>query len=97
MSDIHTSRRKQWMESLDDLFDIARFDALELLDIEEDKLFLLKQRMKGREGCMLGVDVILNKKENRKIKRRKQEELRKRSSEELPTTSLGKNSIKEVF
>lgn len=94
VSDIHKNRRKLWSDNLGDLFDIARTDALELIDLEEDKQFLIKQRMKGREGCMLGVDCNLKKKEERKRNRKKQEELRKKLSDELPSTSSGKNLIK---
>jgi hypothetical protein len=35
--------------TLDDLFDIAHADALQLIKVEEDKKFLLAQREKGEE------------------------------------------------
>ena len=41
---------------LDDLFDIAHADALKMIKIEEDKLFLISQRKKGRPGSMSGGD-----------------------------------------
>jgi len=37
------------------LFDIAHVDALERMKIEEDKLFLMKQREPGQLGCLCGV------------------------------------------
>jgi hypothetical protein len=44
---------------MNDLFDIAHQDALTMIRIEEDKLFVVKQREKGRLGSMLGVDIKL--------------------------------------
>lgn len=49
-------KEKQFAESLNDLFDIAHANALNIIKIEEDKIFLLMQRRKGRPGSMLGVD-----------------------------------------
>lgn len=92
-SDIHKNRRETWQDGLNDLFDIAHGDAMELIGIEEDKHFLIKQRKKGREGSMLGVDINLKEKEERKIKRKNQE-LRVKFRQELPSTSAGKHLIK---
>jgi adenylate/nucleoside-diphosphate kinase len=50
---------------------------LNTIKIEEDKQFLLKQRQKGRPGCMLGIDMKLTGVENRKICRQEEEEKRK--------------------
>lgn len=72
---------KQFVEKLDDLFDIAQQDALALMKSEEDKAFLVKQRQKGRPGSMIGVDLKLSRteeikaqKELAKMKRQIQEE-----------------------
>jgi hypothetical protein len=46
-------------------FDIAHQDALTMIRIEEDKLFLVKQREKGRPGSMLGIDIKLTNIEKR--------------------------------
>ncbi|CAH0555501.1 unnamed protein product [Brassicogethes aeneus] len=54
---------KQFVEKLDDLFDIAQQDALALMKSEEDKAFLVKQRQKGRPGSMTGVDLKLSRAE----------------------------------
>ncbi|XP_050530606.1 uncharacterized protein LOC126899603 [Daktulosphaira vitifoliae] len=51
-----TRNEEDFVNKLDDLFDIAHSDALNLIKIEVDKQFLLAQREKGRSGCMLGVD-----------------------------------------
>ena len=50
-------------DTFSDLFDIAHQDALVLITVEEDRAFLLAQRVKGRKGAMAGVDVKLVKKE----------------------------------
>lgn len=72
---------KQFVEKLDDLFDIAQQDALALMKSEEDKAFLVKQRQKGRPGSMTGVDLKLSRakeikaqKELAKMNRQIQEE-----------------------
>ena len=46
----------EWEHNLDKLFDIAHADALNLIDIEEDKKFLMLQRQLKREGKRAGVD-----------------------------------------
>lgn len=45
---------------LNDLFDIAHENALDIIKIEEDKNFLTLQRQKGRVGCMGGIDKKLS-------------------------------------
>lgn len=72
-----------FVDSLDDLFDIAAADALVTIRIEEDKKFLLMQREKGRPGCMAGVDVVLSKREQRAQERRDKEDARKRKHDEM--------------
>lgn len=58
-----------FQDSLNELFDIAHRDALSLIKIEEDRLFLEAQRETGRRGTMAGVDRSLTQKEERIIKR----------------------------
>ena len=41
---------------LDNLFDIAYADAVARMKIEEDKMFLHRQRETGRPGCLARVD-----------------------------------------
>ena len=62
--------QQTFRDSLDDLFDIAHRDALSLIKIEEDRLFLNAQREKGRRGTMGGVDRSLTQKEERVMKRK---------------------------
>ncbi|XP_053977478.1 uncharacterized protein LOC128875689 [Hylaeus volcanicus] len=66
---IQIQREQEFKDSLDDLFDIAHANALEMIKIEEDKLFLLKQREKGRVGLMGASDRALAEKEKRKTLR----------------------------
>ena len=61
---------------LDDLFDIAHADALKTIKIEEDKLFLISQRKKGRPGSMSGGDRKLLKRERNQASRNDQKESR---------------------
>lgn len=46
-------KEKKFKETLHDLFDIAHFNASNIIKIQEDKDFLLMQRRPGRPGCML--------------------------------------------
>ena len=57
--------------SFNDLFDVSHQDALTLMNNDEDKQFLLKQREKGRQGAMIGLDdVCLVRKEQRQAKQK---------------------------
>ena len=64
------SNQAKFQASLDELFDIAHQDAMSIIRIEEDWLFLLAQREKGRRGGMGGVDKALALKEERAMKRK---------------------------
>lgn len=44
---------------------MAHVDALNLMKIEEDKHYLIKQRLKEHEGCVLGIYLSLQKKEEK--------------------------------
>lgn len=72
-----------FVDSLDDLFDIAHANALEIMRKDEDKQFLVLQRQKGRPGCMAGVDQAFYMREKRTDERLQKEESRKRKYEEL--------------
>lgn len=73
---------EQFVEILDDLFDIAAADALQSIRIEEDRAFLEMQLQKGRPGSMAGVDMVLHGREQRAYTRKEQEEARKKRYEE---------------
>lgn len=88
--DIYKRREEDFERDLDNLFDIAHADALERMKIEEDRIFLQKQREPGRPGCLAGVDKKLAEKEERARQRKLKEEkriLKQMSSETLSTSS----------
>lgn len=77
IGNLYRLRKRQFEETLDDLFDIAHSNAMNLIKIDEDKEFLSLQRQKGRVGCMLGRDVKLAEKEQKKATRIDAENKRK--------------------
>lgn len=66
---------------LDTLFDIAHANAMALIKIEEDRLFLTDQRGE-RIGYMAGIDLELSRKEERSAQRKLCETERKLREEE---------------
>ncbi|GBP39613.1 hypothetical protein EVAR_26696_1 [Eumeta japonica] len=58
-------RRQEFITSLDNLFDIAHADALQLIKINEDRIFLERQREPGRPSHLAGVDKKLSDKEEK--------------------------------
>lgn len=73
----HAHKEREFCDKLDDLFDIAAKDALNILK-GVDREFLLSQRKKGRVGSLCGVDAIGEAKEARRLKRIEEEENRRR-------------------
>lgn len=69
-TDTQRSNEKEFVDRLDDLFDIAHADAMKIITIQEDKEFLLAQREKGRRGNLAQVDKVLFLKENKIAKRK---------------------------
>lgn len=65
-SDLHKQRRQDFINELNDLFDIAHVNAMSIIKINDDKKFLTLQRQRGRPGCMLGLDLKLDALEKRK-------------------------------
>jgi len=59
------ARENSFISSLDDLFDVAHADSLDMMTIGEDKDFLIAQREKGRRGLMAGLDFKNAAKEER--------------------------------
>lgn len=85
-----------FMENLDNVFDIAHSNALGMMTIEMDKQFLESQRQKGRPGCMLGDDVVLNRKENRKAQREMDAESRKQKHSDVNIAGTQVEFISEM-
>lgn len=63
IGDNEKKKRETFTNKLDLLFDIAHESALDKLK-DDDKQFLLNQRSKNREGCLMGVDEKQTKKTN---------------------------------
>lgn len=59
---------EEFTTSLNDLFDVAHADAMQLIKIPEDKEFLTAQREKGRRGTMGPIDQKLTNLEMRRQK-----------------------------
>lgn len=81
-SAVMINKEEKWRESLESLFDIAHANALKMITIEEDRLFLLGQREKGRLGQIGSLDRELNKKQAIKLKEDAKLECRKRRETE---------------
>lgn len=77
MSAARKQKYDEFVNNLDNLFDISHADAMNLMHNEEDRAFLMKQRENGRPGSMLGIDTKLAGKEDRARQRKAQEEARK--------------------
>lgn len=71
------NKERAFTEKLNDLFDIAHANALNMIKWEEDKQFLIAQRQKGRQGSMAGVDMKSLQKAKRKAERLTAEEARR--------------------
>lgn len=70
-------REDEFIKNMNNLFDIAHGNALDLIKIEEDKEFLKNQRKEGRPGAMVGCDRSLLEKEKRRNIRIEKEVMRK--------------------
>jgi hypothetical protein len=86
------TKESEFIELTNHLFDIAHQEALNMLNIHEDKLFLVDQRS-NRKYVMGGMDRTLARKEKRKLMRTKaenalkaEEEIRKRKATSIATT-----------
>lgn len=87
--EVFEQRRQEFLSNLDNLFDIAHADALQLIKINEDRIFLEHQRKPGRPGHLAGVDKKLTEKEEKARLRNIEEEKRRAKyfSSLAPSTS----------
>ena len=60
-------------------FDITHADALERMKIEEDKMFIHRQREPGHLGCLARVDKKIAEKEERSRQQKVEDEKRKKN------------------
>lgn len=66
----HKEHEKLFISTFNDLFDVAHADALQIMKIEIDRLFLINQRKKGRIGFMYGIDYTNMRKEQLSMERK---------------------------
>lgn len=78
------THENKFKKPLDNLFDVALANDLQLIKILGDNQFLFRQREKGRPGCMLGTDMKLADIEKRKATLIENEE---KNEEKLKLTS----------
>lgn len=89
VQDVFVQRRQEFVVNLNNLFDIAHADVLQLIKINEDRIFLERQREPGRPGYLAGVDKKLAEKEEKMRLRNIAEQKRrvKNCSSLTPSTS----------
>lgn len=95
LQDVFERRQQEFVSNLDNLFDIAHADALQLMKIEEDRMFLQRQREPGRPGHLGGVDKKLAKKEERARLRAVKEENRRIKYVSTSTSSASYEPLQE--
>ena len=87
MTDTQKKNADKFREKFDDLFDIARAEAMTGLTIKEDRQFLIAQREKGRRGTMAGLDLVLTAKEEKARQRVQNQKRRRDQANEEPGPS----------
>lgn len=78
----HDSHEKAFVANFDNLFDIAPDNVLVKIKHQEDRDFLLMQRMEGRQGSMIGVDENTFAAQKRQAELETQEETRRKRSKQ---------------
>ena len=80
------------MENQPNMFDIAHSNALDMINIEEDRIFIIAQQEPGRRGVLAGVDRKLAEKLERRqrLDTAKQERLQKHERETLDASQTVK-------
>ncbi|QQP36282.1 Uncharacterized protein FKW44_021331, partial [Caligus rogercresseyi] len=82
------AREDAFRKKIKNLFDVATSNALDALDNEEDKAFLLAQRERGRRGKMGSVDILLARKEKRAAKRCEKRKRQRQKAEDDANLSM---------
>ena len=86
-TEVQQRKEDAFVQTFNDLFDVAHCEAMTLIKIPEDREFLLAQREKNRRGCMGPVDTKLTKQEARHLDRAAQHEARKRKELKRSTSA----------
>ncbi|GBM31899.1 hypothetical protein AVEN_183297-1 [Araneus ventricosus] len=95
LQDVFNRRQQEFISNLDNLFDISHADALQLMKIEEDRMFLQRQREPGRH--LGGVDKDLTAKEERARLRVVKEENRRIKYVSASKSSASYEPLQEDF
>lgn len=79
-SEVSRKKEQSFLSELE-LFDIANANAMEMITIEQDKLFLTNQRKPGRVVCFGSVDMDAKRLEDKYVKKMETVNLRKRKAQ----------------
>lgn len=90
-------RYEEFVNNLDNLFDIAHANALNKMRNDGDIEFLKKQRENGRSGSMLGVDQKLADKEERSQLRKEKEGSRQLKHAQSQSISALQQSLSSEY
>lgn len=77
----HLNKEAEFIDKLDDLFDMSHNDAMNMIKDSVTRDFLIAQRAKGRVGCLLGIAEKEEETERRRELRVQQEDSRKAKAE----------------
>lgn len=81
------NKEKQFTDQLENVFDIAHANAMQMISLEEDRIFLTLQRQKGRPGYLSGVDyTFMRKVKNKEERQEKLNARKKRHYEQCAVT-----------
>ncbi|GBM27145.1 hypothetical protein AVEN_155245-1 [Araneus ventricosus] len=94
LQDVFKRRQQEFVSNLDNLFEIAHSDALQLMKIEEDRMFLQRQRAPSRPGHLGGVYKRLTDKEERAQLRAVKEENQRTKHVSASTSSHHNHCMK---
>lgn len=70
-------KEREFIEKLDDLFDMSHKNAMDMIKDKDIRDFLVAQREKGRNGCFLGIAETHDEIDRRREMRAQQQEARK--------------------
>jgi len=86
-TETHKANEKAFLDDLENLFDVATANALDVMKDDLDKQFLIIQRQTGRPGAMIGIDTAAVQKEKRRLARLDIEAARKRKFDEFAAST----------
>jgi len=90
---LHKQTEAEFIENLENLFDVAHADALNIIKNSEDRAFLLAQREKGRRGVMGSVDHVLTAREQRACQAAEKEQKRRLKAEAYAAEMVSTSNV----